>query len=189
MSVRCETESVASVRLREIRVPLVLDSTLRNGQGHVMILEWKQSKNMAELRSFLGLAGYYRRAYTSQQLKSHEGNYPTHDLKLAAAVFALIIWRHYLYEYHFVKANVVVDVLSRRAVTDLRVMFTHLSLCDDGSLLVELRSGLTFKEKPIQVLDLDVSVLRKKFVPLVNVLWLNHGTEEATWELEESIRH
>ena len=36
-------------------------------------------------------------AYASRQLKSHEKNYPTHDLELAAIVFALKIWRHYLY--------------------------------------------------------------------------------------------
>ncbi|VVA39093.1 PREDICTED: retrotransposon, partial [Prunus dulcis] len=31
------------------------------------------------------------------QLKKHELNYPVHDLELAAVVFALKIWRHYLY--------------------------------------------------------------------------------------------
>ena len=36
-------------------------------------------------------------AYASRQLKTHEQNYPTHDLELAAVVFALNIWRHYLY--------------------------------------------------------------------------------------------
>ncbi|KAL0554620.1 hypothetical protein IC582_008546 [Cucumis melo] len=36
-------------------------------------------------------------AYASPGLKSHEQNYPTHDLELAAVVFALKIWRHYLY--------------------------------------------------------------------------------------------
>lgn len=36
-------------------------------------------------------------AYASRQLKEHEKNYPTHDLDLAAVVFALKIWRHYLY--------------------------------------------------------------------------------------------
>ena len=36
-------------------------------------------------------------AYASRQLKPHEKNYPTHDLELAATVFALKIWRHYLY--------------------------------------------------------------------------------------------
>jgi ribonuclease HI len=36
-------------------------------------------------------------AYSSQQLKVHENNYPTHDLELAAVVHALKTWRHYLY--------------------------------------------------------------------------------------------
>ena len=36
-------------------------------------------------------------AYASRQLKKHETNYPTHDLELATVVFALKIWRHYLY--------------------------------------------------------------------------------------------
>nr|GFA61734.1 putative reverse transcriptase domain-containing protein [Tanacetum cinerariifolium] len=36
-------------------------------------------------------------AYASRQLKPHEENYTTHDLKLVAVVFALKIWRHYLY--------------------------------------------------------------------------------------------
>ena len=36
-------------------------------------------------------------AYASRQLKKHEINYPTHDLELAVVVFALKIWRHYLY--------------------------------------------------------------------------------------------
>ncbi|KAJ0927710.1 putative nucleotidyltransferase, Ribonuclease H [Helianthus annuus] len=36
-------------------------------------------------------------AYASRQLKVHEKNYTTHDLKLGAVVFALKIWRHYLY--------------------------------------------------------------------------------------------
>ncbi|KAH0777836.1 hypothetical protein KY290_009247 [Solanum tuberosum] len=39
-------------------------------------------------------------AYDSRQLKDHENNYPTHDLELAAVVFALKIWRHYLYGVH-----------------------------------------------------------------------------------------
>ncbi|GJT84048.1 putative reverse transcriptase domain-containing protein [Tanacetum coccineum] len=36
-------------------------------------------------------------AYASRQLKIHEKNYTTHDLELGAVVFALKIWRRYLY--------------------------------------------------------------------------------------------
>nr|GFB32704.1 putative reverse transcriptase domain-containing protein [Tanacetum cinerariifolium] len=36
-------------------------------------------------------------SYASRQLKIHEKNYTTHDLEFRAVVFALKIWRHYLY--------------------------------------------------------------------------------------------
>ena len=138
-----------------------------------VVFEWKPLRNVTEVRSFLGLASYYRRfvkgfsmtatpitrllqkkvkfewsekcqmsfdklkvfltedpvltqrtydkeylifsyvslnrlgcvlmqegkvvAYASRQLKPHENNYPTHDLESAAIIFALKIWRHYLY--------------------------------------------------------------------------------------------
>ena len=138
-----------------------------------VVMRWERPKSVFEIRSFLGLAGYYRRfiknfsriacpmtrltrkgvsfdwndkceesfqelkkrltttsvlitpvsgekytvfcdasrvglgcvlmqkgrvvAYASRQLKKHEENYPTHDLELAAVVFALKLWRHYLY--------------------------------------------------------------------------------------------
>ncbi|GJS62518.1 putative reverse transcriptase domain-containing protein [Tanacetum coccineum] len=110
------------------------------------VKNWKAPRTPTEVRSFLGLAGYYRRfienfskiaksltiltqktlpdgskdfvvycdasgiglgyvlmqrgkviAYASRQLKIHENNYTTHDLELGAVVFALKIWRHYLY--------------------------------------------------------------------------------------------
>ncbi|GKC71854.1 putative reverse transcriptase domain-containing protein [Tanacetum coccineum] len=51
-------------------------------------------------------------AYASRQLKIHEKNYTTHDLELGAVVFALKIWRHYLYGTK--STNVVVDALSRK---------------------------------------------------------------------------
>ncbi|GKD55411.1 putative reverse transcriptase domain-containing protein [Tanacetum coccineum] len=41
-------------------------------------------------------------AYASRQLKIHEKNYTTHDLELGAVMFALKIWRHYLYGKKFV---------------------------------------------------------------------------------------
>jgi hypothetical protein len=142
------------------------------------VMNWQSPKNPSEIKSFLGLAGYYRRfikdfskiagpltkltrkdvqfkwdssqeaafqklkqllcqapvlslpegtddfvvycdasfsglgcvlmqrerviAYASRQLKTHERNYPVHDLELAAVVFALKLWRHYLYGTHCV---------------------------------------------------------------------------------------
>jgi hypothetical protein len=56
--------------------------------------------------SKLGLGGVLMQggnvvAYASRQLKVHERNYPTHDLELAAVVFALKVWRHYLYGSRF----------------------------------------------------------------------------------------
>jgi hypothetical protein len=82
-------------------------------------------------------------SYSTQQLRRHEEHYPTYDLELAAVVLALRTWRHYLFgnvvhiymdhkslkyiftqldlnirqrsAYHPGKANVIVDVLSRKA--------------------------------------------------------------------------
>ncbi|KAA3460470.1 receptor-like protein kinase [Gossypium australe] len=53
---------------------------------------------------------------------------------------------------------------------------------------VELRPDLSYEEEPIQILERDVKVLQKKSVPLVKVLWRNHGSEEASWEPEEAMR-
>ncbi|WMV19616.1 hypothetical protein MTR67_013001 [Solanum verrucosum] len=78
------------------------------------VQNWPRLISPTDIRSFLGLTGYYRRvglgcvlmqngkviSCTSRQLKVHGRNYPTHDPELAAVVFALKIWRHYLYGVH-----------------------------------------------------------------------------------------
>ncbi|KAJ9561564.1 hypothetical protein OSB04_006724 [Centaurea solstitialis] len=155
------------------------------------VMKWETPKSPSEIRSFLGLAGYYRRfiqdfskvavpltkltrknvsfvwgeeqqsafetlrqklceapvltlpegvedmtvycdasyhglgcvlmqrgkviSYASRQLKTHEVNYPTHDLELAAVVFALKLWRHYLYG---VKCTIYTDHKSLRYFLD-----------------------------------------------------------------------
>ncbi|WMV56466.1 hypothetical protein MTR67_049851 [Solanum verrucosum] len=58
-------------------------------------------------------------AYASRQLKVHEKNYPTYDLELTTVVFALKIWRHYLYGVH-------VDVFTDHK--NLQYVFTQKKL-------------------------------------------------------------
>ncbi|GKD97172.1 putative reverse transcriptase domain-containing protein [Tanacetum coccineum] len=54
-------------------------------------------------------------AYASRQLKPHEENYTTHGLELGAVVFALKIWRHYLYG---TKCTVFTDHKSLQRILD-----------------------------------------------------------------------
>ncbi|GKE47758.1 putative reverse transcriptase domain-containing protein, partial [Tanacetum coccineum] len=54
-------------------------------------------------------------AYASRQLKIHEKNYTTQDLELGAVVFALKIWRHYLYVTKYV---VFIDHKSLQYILD-----------------------------------------------------------------------
>ncbi|GJW69503.1 putative reverse transcriptase domain-containing protein [Tanacetum coccineum] len=80
------------------------------------IKDWESPKTLTEIHQFLGSENfvvYYDAshkglgvvlmqkekviAYVSCQLKIHEKNYTTHDLELGAVVFALKMWRHYLY--------------------------------------------------------------------------------------------
>ncbi|KAA3473934.1 DNA/RNA polymerases superfamily protein [Gossypium australe] len=53
---------------------------------------------------------------------------------------------------------------------------------------IEVRPDLTFEEEQVQILDRDVKMLRRKSIPLVKVLWCNHSSREATWELEDAMR-
>ncbi|XP_028800481.1 uncharacterized protein LOC114755781 [Neltuma alba] len=53
------------------------------------VLKWESPKSIMEKGKVV--------AYASRQLRPHGENYPTHDLELAAVIFALKIWRHYLY--------------------------------------------------------------------------------------------
>ncbi|WMV18548.1 hypothetical protein MTR67_011933 [Solanum verrucosum] len=73
---------------------------------------WPRPLSPSDIRSFLGFPNYYRGlgcvlmksrkviVYASKQLKVHEKKFLTHDLDLVAVVFALKIWRHYLYGVH-----------------------------------------------------------------------------------------
>ncbi|GJV20086.1 putative reverse transcriptase domain-containing protein [Tanacetum coccineum] len=98
-------------------------------------------------------------AYASRQLKIHEKNYTTHDLELGAVVFALKMWRHYLYgtkwlellsdydcelRYHPGKANVVVEARKEEnfGTEDLHGMIKNLEPRADGTLCLKNRSWI-----------------------------------------------
>ncbi|GJR77687.1 putative reverse transcriptase domain-containing protein [Tanacetum coccineum] len=81
----------------------------------------KIAKTMTKLtqKEGLGSAVLMQRekviSYASRQLKIHEKNYTTHDLELGAVVFALKMWRHYLYG---TKCTVFTDHKSLQHILD-----------------------------------------------------------------------
>jgi hypothetical protein len=52
-----------------------------------------------------------------------------------------------------------------------------------------LEEELTYKEKPVRILNRKDQVLCTKTIPIIKVLWRNHGVEEASWEAEEDMRN
>ncbi|GJY17551.1 putative reverse transcriptase domain-containing protein [Tanacetum coccineum] len=81
-------------------------------------------------------------AYASCQLKIHEKNYTTHDLELKALVFALKIWRHYLYG---TKCVVFTDHKSLQHILDQKELNTRqrtwLELLSDYDCEICYRPG------------------------------------------------
>nr|GEX59100.1 putative reverse transcriptase domain-containing protein [Tanacetum cinerariifolium] len=79
-------------------------------------------------------------SYASRQLKIHEKNYTTHDLELGAVVFALKIWRHYLYG---TKCMVFTDHKSLQ----------HILNQKDLNMRLKQGNGRTSKRKMLEELD------------------------------------
>jgi hypothetical protein len=52
---------------------------------------------------------------------------------------------------------------------------------------LEIKEGLTYVEEPVKIMDKKEQVLRTKTIPIVKVLWRNHGVEEASWEVEHDM--
>lgn len=61
-------------------------------------------------------------AYASRQLKPCEENHPSHDLELVAIIFALKVWRHYLYGVDFKMFN---DHKSLKYIFDQKELNMH----------------------------------------------------------------
>ena len=90
---RCE-EAFQELKRRLTSAPILIVSD--RGQGYTVYCDAS--------RAGLGCVLMQSRrviAYGSRQLKNHEQNYPTHDMEFTAVVFALKIWRHYLYGEEF----------------------------------------------------------------------------------------
>ncbi|KAL0561349.1 hypothetical protein IC582_001774 [Cucumis melo] len=86
----CE-DSFQNLKQKLVTAPVL---TVPDGSGSFVIYSDASKKGLGCVLMQQGKVV----AYASRQLKSHEQNYPTHDLELAAVVFALKIWRHYLYD-------------------------------------------------------------------------------------------
>nr|GFA75113.1 putative reverse transcriptase domain-containing protein [Tanacetum cinerariifolium] len=80
--------------------------------------------------------------YASRQLKIHEKNYTTHDLKLGSVLFALKIWRHYLYG---TKCTVFIDHKSLQHILDQKELNMRqrrwLELLSDYNCEIRYHSG------------------------------------------------
>ncbi|GJX62531.1 putative reverse transcriptase domain-containing protein [Tanacetum coccineum] len=139
-------------------------------------------------------------SYASRQLKIHEKNYTTHDLELGAVVFALKIWRHYLYGTkctvftdHKRKANVVADALSRKErEPPLRVRALVMTISLD--LPKQILNAQTEARKPENIKSEDVGgsgyLVMAVYdydharVPQINVFYPSREVQEFTWERE-----
>jgi hypothetical protein len=53
---------------------------------------------------------------------------------------------------------------------------------------LEIQEGLIYVEETVKIVDKKEQVLRIKTIPIVKVLWRNHGVEEASWEAEHDMR-
>ncbi|XP_019194766.1 PREDICTED: uncharacterized protein LOC109188591 [Ipomoea nil] len=54
--------------------------------------------------------------------------------------------------------------------------------------VLPIEEDLSYEERPLRILDFKTWDTRRKSVKMVKVWWSHHGVEEATWELEASMR-
>ncbi|GJV32762.1 putative reverse transcriptase domain-containing protein [Tanacetum coccineum] len=109
-------------------------------------------------------------AYASRQLNIHEKNYTTHDLELGAVVFALKIWRHYLYG---TKCTVFTDYKSLQLILDQKElnMRQHrwLELLSDYDCEIHYHPG----KLPFQILNAQAKEMKEENVKEENLHGMN----------------
>ncbi len=53
---------------------------------------------------------------------------------------------------------------------------------------LQVREDLSYKERPVRIVDRKDQVLRHRVIPYVKVQWSHHTEREATWELEDEMK-
>nr|GFB34084.1 reverse transcriptase domain-containing protein [Tanacetum cinerariifolium] len=105
-------------------------------------------------------------SYASRQLKIHEKNYTTHDLELGAVVFALKIWRHYLYG---TKCTVFTDHKSLQHILDQKEL--NMRQCRWLELLSDYDCEVHYHPGKANVIA-DALSRKEREPPLRG--WVNH---------------
>ncbi|XP_019172691.1 PREDICTED: uncharacterized protein LOC109168100 [Ipomoea nil] len=54
--------------------------------------------------------------------------------------------------------------------------------------VIPLDDDMSYEERPLKILDFKTRNTHMKSVEMVKVWWSHHGVEEATWELESTMR-
>ncbi|GJW03555.1 putative reverse transcriptase domain-containing protein [Tanacetum coccineum] len=109
-------------------------------------------------------------AYASRQLRTHEENYTTHDLELGAVVFALRLWRHYLYG---VKCTVFTDHKSLQYILDQKELNMRqrrwIELLSDYDCEIRYHPGKANVDLMQQILEAQVKSLKEGNVKRENL--------------------
>ena len=153
------------------------------------IVNWKPPRNVTEVRSFVGLAGYYRRfvqgfsviASSLTRLLRKGVKFDWDDKcqssfeKLAKVAYRLAL------PLELAKLH---DVFHVSMLRRYRSEPSHILPVQD----IQVQEDFTFDEEPKAILDREIRQLRSKQVPLVKMLLQHHDMEEATWEPESTMR-
>ncbi|GJW63691.1 hypothetical protein Tco_0115575 [Tanacetum coccineum] len=150
--------------------------------------------------------------YASRQVEIYERNYAKHGLKLGAMIFTLEMWKHILVArsdggyggklspryvgpfeilerigpvaYLLRLPEELADVHDIFRVSNLKKYLAkdslHVSLDE-----IKINKTLCFIKEPVEIMDFDVTSLKRGRIPIVKVRWNSKRGPEFTWECEE----